>query len=255
MKKMFQKQALLTARFVLAIIFTINAGYNEVLAENADYSDCWFLKDKPTAKPEPLAVQFVEYIRKVAKIEKTFVIVATDLRAEKTVAVAFQCFNKDFIAYDMNTDHFWFNGKVTDHYAAGTMIHEIGHHYYNHTSSGPLSEIERKRDEVEAEYFTGMVFQALGATLEQALLRSHRYPETYRKSHPPRSILAAAIKQGWRDAEVQSLLRQERCDKSEWIGEEFEVEFQMCRQFKDCRSGQPIYRVACEADIGEWTTQ
>jgi len=241
---------------VLVFIAIWSVERNEAFGESEDYSDCWFFKnkDREVHAPSQAAIDFVEYVSKAAGLPINFKVVGIDYKGRSTIATAFMCGDQRMIGYDVN-NFFWFDGNKTDFYSAGVLLHEMGHHYRGHLFTGELDEAGEKREELEADYFAGFIIESIGGTLKQALQKTREYDESYSKTHPPKSKRVEAVSNGWRDAKMKTRLTQPRCNKSEWIGEEFEIEFQVCRQLKDCRSGQPIYRVACEADIGEWTTK
>ena len=84
-------------RLFLSVLMSVNVVQNEALAGNEDYSDCWYLKDKETEKAASTALAFVSYIRSVANLKQDYIVVAADLKEDSAAAVAFRCYNKEFI--------------------------------------------------------------------------------------------------------------------------------------------------------------
>lgn len=84
----------------------------------------------------------------------------------------------------------------------GVLAHEIGHHLCGHTIlNKELTNIESQNQELEADKFSGLILQGLGATLEQALsalntLVPNELGDKY-TTHPSRSKRLIAIKAGY----------------------------------------------------------
>ncbi len=245
-----------TSNAFFALMISFGCGQTDAVAKAQDYANCWFIKEdgKEVHAPSKAAIDFVEYVSKVAGLSMNFEVVGIDYKGKSTIATAFMCGGQRMIGYDVN-NFFWFDGSKTDFYSIGVLLHEIGHHYRGHLFTGQLDEEGEKREELEADYFAGFIIESLGGTLNQALQKTREYDESYNKTHPPKSKRVEAVSNGWRDARMKSRLTTPRCRKSDWVGDEFEIDFKVCRQLMDCRNGKPVYRVACETEIGKWVFQ
>jgi hypothetical protein len=78
------------------------------------------------------------------------------------------------------------------------MAHEMGHHYYEHVTSGKGSTVPT---EIEADAFSGYVMQKQGATLEQALAAMNSIgTPNQTATHPAKADRLKAITRGWNAA-------------------------------------------------------
>lgn len=103
------------------------------------------------------------------------------------------------------------NSENSDWSSLSILAHEVAHHLNGHTLSHERKTPEKKRkQELEADEFSGFVLFKLGATLEQAQMAmmnmSAEFDDTY-SSHPSRSKRLAAIQEGFEHAESQSNLK------------------------------------------------
>ena len=235
--------------FLICSVLTLNNSF----AKDEDYSNCRFFDDKKPVPSAKAPIDFVNYISKVAGLALNFKLVGVDYGAKSPIATAFYCNGQRMIGYDANK-YFWFDGEKTDWFSVAVLLHEIGHHFRGHLFT-ITDEADQKKEELEADYFAGFIIESIGGTLIQALQITREFDESYNKTHPPKSLRVEAISNGWRDARMKSRLTLPQCKKSDWIGEEFEINLQICRQFKDCRSGKPVFRVACETEFGKWLFQ
>lgn len=81
------------------------------------------------------------------------------------------------------------------------LAHEVAHHVYGHTlSSTPASS--RRNEELQADFFSGMVLQQMGATLDEALAAVTQIDfHTGSTTHPPKEVRKTAIVSGFKRPE------------------------------------------------------
>ena len=86
--------------------------------------------------------------------------------------------------------------------AVSVIAHELGHHYYRH-STGRIAdlpeEVARQR-ELDADYFSGYALARMGASLEDAeAAQNALFDETGTPTHPKSAERLQAILAGWVD--------------------------------------------------------
>ncbi|RYY66185.1 MAG: hypothetical protein EOO12_04950 [Chitinophagaceae bacterium] len=105
-----------------------------------------------------------------------------------------------YIVYDRNFMNAIANRAQTGWSHTAILAHEVGHHLQGHTTAGGGSLTQRRRQELEADEFSGFVLQKLGATLAEAQAAMQALPEPEdetRSDHPARWRRLAAIKAGY----------------------------------------------------------
>lgn len=82
------------------------------------------------------------------------------------------------------------------------LVHEIGHLLIKH----PYSEDqkEKKKYELQADYFAGFWLNKLGATIQEAIQYAEQLPRQSKGYHPSRENRIKAISEGWNKANKKS---------------------------------------------------
>jgi hypothetical protein len=85
------------------------------------------------------------------------------------------------------------------------MAHEVGHHLNFHTyTPGVPAPAQSRKDELEADYFSGHALARLGASLDDALAAMRQIaPLEDSSTHPGRDSRLQAIALGWKAASQQ----------------------------------------------------
>ncbi|RYY90886.1 MAG: hypothetical protein EOO15_00765 [Chitinophagaceae bacterium] len=105
-----------------------------------------------------------------------------------------------YIVYDRRFMDAIANRAQTNWSYTAILAHEVGHHLQGHTTTSSSSLAARRRQELEADEFSGFVLQKMGATLVQAQAAMQALPEPEdetRSDHPARWRRLAAIKEGY----------------------------------------------------------
>jgi len=91
----------------------------------------------------------------------------------------------------------------SDYPAASIIAHEIAHHLNNHVLSD--ISVNRYKQEIEADEFSGFILNSIGATLDEALIAINYYASpTASSSHPGLTTRIEAIKRGYNNAQSKS---------------------------------------------------
>lgn len=84
------------------------------------------------------------------------------------------------------------------------LIHEVGHHHYNHTSSPPKTSQESHDRELHADNFAGFVQRYRNVSLKDSLsLYNHKAFANESPSHPGKERRKQAMRSGWINADKQ----------------------------------------------------
>ena len=194
-------------RFLIALLFSF-VSYSQICGYNGniDLSKelCDFYKGASFTN-DALAEKGLSRILDVAGISKTFIMREcsgiNNASATTYKGVRYILYDKAFMNEIANRTNSWSNLSI--------LAHEIGHHVNGHTLElllysndvvKPVSNSISRRQELEADYYSGFIMAKLGASLEQAsqaisLISSDA--DDSNSTHPSRSKRLRAIKNGY----------------------------------------------------------
>jgi len=121
-----------------------------------------------------------------------FEVLASD---EVDNAAAGMCDGERYIYINARWIRGIFDG-IWDWNKTSVLAHEVGHHVLGHT----VSREHSRKDELEADRYSGHVLFRMGASLEQAVTMVSHLPEEASRTHPKRSDRIAAVTAGWKNA-------------------------------------------------------
>lgn len=93
------------------------------------------------------------------------------------------------------------SSKKTSVYIS-VLAHEIGHHLQGHTLKN-ISEEDNKRNELEADKFSGYIMAKLGYSLTSAQEAIDKTSNTHSNTHPLKNKRLLAIEEGFYSAKIQ----------------------------------------------------
>lgn len=148
-----------------------------------------------TFAPAPHAQAAMDDIALAAGIHRNGIILREGLIPD---AIAITCGEHRYILYDRGfidsaqraSDNFWAIRSI--------FAHELGHHLNGHTLSQDPDRFQR---ELEADFFSGLLLQRMGADDQQARATlSLLGMEEGSDNHPPLDLRLQAISAGWLQA-------------------------------------------------------
>jgi len=154
--------------------------------------------DQPgTASDLAVARAQVARIVRVSGLKMNFVLIATS-----TTPISAQVVNgQRIIMFDPGFMARVANSTCPDWGAMSVLAHVVDHHLAGHTNRASTSP---RRDELEADQFSGMVLARLGASLAQSTSAAAAIlPEATTRTHPGRADRLKAITYGWQNAHAQ----------------------------------------------------
>ncbi|GAB4093504.1 M48 family metalloprotease [Flaviaesturariibacter terrae] len=189
---------------VLALLLPVLAGAQEYrfacfYGETANPDALCLRMRSFSATPSGDAADAVRNILRPIGLAPNFVLVPCD-NIQNAAAVTLDDGFR-YIVYDRSFMDAIAHRAQTAWSSTAILAHEIGHHLQGHTTTGSNSSLaQRRRQELEADEFSGFVLQKLGASLEQAQAAMQQLPEPEdesRSDHPLRWRRLAAIKAGY----------------------------------------------------------
>lgn len=164
-------------------------------------ADALCLRMRSVAAPGSDAADAVRNILRPIGLAPNFVLVPCD-NIENCAAVTLDDGFR-YIVYDRRfMDAIASRAQTAWSYTA-ILAHEVGHHLQGHTTTSGSSLAQRRRQELEADEFSGFVLQKLGATLAQAQAAMQALPEPTDETasdHPARWRRLDAIRAGYERA-------------------------------------------------------
>lgn len=149
----------------------------------------------PDFTKQQTASSIVKEIMNAIGLEQGFKVKASDKALNIEAVISHR---KKYIIYNPSFMN-WVSNATNDKWAAIALFaHEIGHHFYGHTSKrgGSSPQLELQADE-----FAGYVLRKMGATLDEAQLVMFYISTTgASKTHPGRTDRMLAIQKGWDNA-------------------------------------------------------
>ncbi len=110
-----------------------------------------------------------------------------------------------YIVYDMNFISTIGSGSNTDWAAMSILAHELGHHFDGHTLRPPKTLEEQRKNELQADFFSGFILQRLGSTLEESQIaikaNSADGDDTY-STHPNKEKRLASVTEGYNSGKM-----------------------------------------------------
>lgn len=146
----------------------------------------------------------VDRILKVAGLTRNFVIEASDDVDNAEAGVDGN--NRRYIYYNPAFMERLKNRAQTDWAAAAIMAHEIGHHLLGHRTDdeGQTPQEEeaiRRRQELEADKYSGFILRYMGASISEAQSAIDAYGSPAgSRTHPPARQRVEAVRAGWEEA-------------------------------------------------------
>lgn len=114
--------------------------------------------------------------------------------AFSTKGESFILINQQFMDKIADDSRTWYSVKAI-------LAHEVAHHLYGHTlSQSPPST--RHKEELQADFYSGMVLKQMGATLDETLAAVTQIDlPGGSTTHPPRAAREAAVESGYKRPE------------------------------------------------------
>lgn len=199
--------------FCLTLVLSSNFLYSQnstVFAcsygqQDTKYVSCLLIKKATSENSE--AINIIDKILQPVGLKRNFVILSCTniqnaLAVTTTEGIRYVIYDNDFLSEISTLTSNW--TKV------GILAHEIGHHLSGHTLRASVSFEQQRRNELEADEFSGFILFKLGATLQQAQaainLVAKEGSDTY-ATHPAKEKRLQAIKTGYDNAKKSEVVK------------------------------------------------